>query len=60
MTDVYANLSQTFLLDAAKRLDGVLSLAPAPDEDAEEKATVCPAAEMGQKALRMASIVTLG
>jgi integrase len=29
MTDVYANLSQTFLLDAAKRLDGVLSLAPA-------------------------------
>lgn len=32
MTSVYANLSQTFLLDAAKRLDGVLSLAPATDE----------------------------
>ena len=43
MTDVYANLSQTFLLDAAKRLDGVLSLALAPDEDAGEKATTHPA-----------------
>jgi hypothetical protein len=28
-----ANLSQEFLLDAAKRLDGVLSLAPATDEE---------------------------
>jgi hypothetical protein len=32
MTDRYAHLSQTFLLDAAKRLDGVLTLAPAPEE----------------------------
>ncbi len=35
MTDRYANLSQTFLLDAAKRLDGVLSLTPTTDEDSE-------------------------
>jgi integrase len=59
MTDVYANLSQTFLLDAAKRLDGVLSLAPAPDEDADEKATAHPAPETGQNTLRMRSIVTV-
>jgi integrase len=32
MTDRYAHLSQPFLLDAAKRLDGVLSLTPAPEE----------------------------
>lgn len=38
MTDVYANLSQTFLLDAAKRLDGVLSLAPATDKEMAESA----------------------
>jgi integrase len=31
MTDRYAHLSQPFLLDAAMRLDGVLSLAPASD-----------------------------
>jgi integrase len=34
MTDRYAHLSQPFLLDAAKRLDGVLSLAPAASEEA--------------------------
>ena len=38
MTDVYANLSQEFLLDAAKRIDGVLSLAPATDEQMAEPA----------------------
>jgi len=32
MTDRYAHLSQSFLLGAAKQLDGVLSLAPAPPE----------------------------
>lgn len=32
MTDRYAHLSQTFLLGAAKQLDGVLSLAPATEE----------------------------
>ena len=32
MTDRYAHLSQPFLLDAAKRLDSVLSLAPAAPE----------------------------
>jgi integrase len=35
MTDRYAHLSQPFLLDAAKRLDGALSLAPAPATDQE-------------------------
>jgi integrase len=34
MTDRYAHLSQPFLLDAAKRLDGVLSLAPATESKA--------------------------
>ena len=38
MTDRYAHLSQPFLLDAAKRLDGVLSLVPAPEEKEEEEA----------------------
>ncbi len=33
MTDRYAHLSQTFLLDAAKKLDGVLSLTPASEEE---------------------------
>jgi integrase len=34
MTDRYAHLSQPFLLDAAKRLDAVLSLTPAePDQE---------------------------
>lgn len=37
MTDVYANLSQTFLLDAAKRIDGVLSLAPTASEQVSGK-----------------------
>ncbi len=32
MTNRYAHLSPEFLLDAAKRLDGVLSLAPATGE----------------------------
>jgi integrase len=32
MTDRYAHLSQQFLMDAAKRLDAVLSLQPAPAE----------------------------
>jgi site-specific recombinase XerD len=32
MTDRYAHLSQPFLLDAAKRLDSVLSLVPAAPE----------------------------
>jgi len=36
MTDRYAHLSQAFLLDAAKRLDGVLSLAPAAEVEAAE------------------------
>jgi len=58
MTDVYANLSQTFLLDAAKRLDGVLSLAPAPDEEAEATQAFPPSAEMVQNTQRMKSIVT--
>ena len=34
MTDRYAHLSQPFLLDAAKRLDTVLSLTPAANEEA--------------------------
>lgn len=38
MTDVYANLSQTFLLDAAKRIDGVLSLAPAAEKRGKKEA----------------------
>ena len=36
MTDRYAHLSQPFLLDAARRLDGVLSLAPAAESHAAE------------------------
>jgi len=32
MTDRYAHLSQQFLLDAAKQLDGKLSLTPATEE----------------------------
>ena len=32
MTDRYAHLSQSFLLGAAKQLDGVLSLTPAAPE----------------------------
>ncbi|MGB8028148.1 MAG: tyrosine-type recombinase/integrase [Terracidiphilus sp.] len=35
MTDRYAHLSQPFLLDAAKRLDGVLSLTPATENKAD-------------------------
>ncbi len=38
MTDRYAHLSQSFLLDAAKQLDGVVSLTPAPEETEEEEA----------------------
>jgi integrase len=39
MTDRYAHLSQPFLLDAAKRLDSVLTLVPASDdEDLERQA----------------------
>jgi integrase len=34
MTDRYAHLSQPFLLDAARRLDGVLSLTPATENKA--------------------------
>jgi integrase len=47
MTDRYAHLSQPFLLDAARRLDGVLSLAPAAENEAAE-----PVSEQG-------SIVTI-
>jgi integrase len=36
MTDRYAHLSETFLLSAAKQLDGVLTLTPAPPEGAME------------------------
>jgi integrase len=39
MTDRYAHLSQSFLLDASKRIDGVLSLAPAADEEIAEPAS---------------------
>jgi integrase len=38
MTDRYAHLSQPFLLDAAKRLDGVLTLAPAAAAEETEEA----------------------
>ena len=38
MTDRYAHLSQPFLLDAAKRLDGVLTLTPATGEEKAEEA----------------------
>ena len=37
MTDRYAHLSQPFLLDAARRLDGVLTLAPAGSEEADDE-----------------------
>lgn len=37
MTGRYAHLSQPFLLDAAMRLDGVLTLAPAADESKSEE-----------------------
>ncbi len=40
MTDRYAHLSQPFLLDAAKHLDGVLSLAPAAAPEPEPIVTV--------------------
>ena len=33
MTDRYAHLSQPLLLDAAKRLDAILTLAPATEEE---------------------------
>jgi integrase len=36
MTDRYAHLSQTFLLDAARKLDGVPSLTPAAAENPSE------------------------
>ncbi len=35
MTDRYAHLPPEFLLEAAKRLDGVLSLAPTADDGSE-------------------------
>lgn len=40
MTDRYAHLSQPFLLDAAKKLDGALSLAPAAVEIATKVVTI--------------------
>lgn len=53
MTDRYAHLSQPFLLDAAKRLDSVLSLAPADVEKAgvspHQSAGVCLAVTQPDK-----------
>jgi hypothetical protein len=40
MTDRYAHLSQPFLLDAAKKLDGSLSLVPAAVEIATKVVTI--------------------
>jgi hypothetical protein len=42
MTDRYAHLSQPFLLDAAMRLDAVLTLVPAALEEVDEGTIISP------------------